>query len=53
MTAKTEDAGHWDVALHETLPAGVSPALYNQDLGADQEGRPDLERLQHLRPLGQ
>ena len=32
MTAKTEDAGHWDVALHETLPAGVSPALYNQDL---------------------
>ena len=40
MTVKIEDAGHWDVALHETLPAGVSPALYNQDLApTKKEGR--------------
>ena len=40
MTGKIEDAGHWDVTLHETLPAGVSPALYNQDLApTKKEGR--------------
>ena len=44
---------HHGGELHEPVPAGVDPGLYNQDLApTKREGR-TLERLQHLHAVGQ
>jgi len=40
MSDKSTHAAHWDASLHEVLPAGCAPGLYNRDLApTKKEGR--------------